>query len=141
MTIYTLGYSGWKIDAVARLLDRLGALLVDVRLSPRSRNPDFSGLRLYEQFGDRYLHVREFGNVNYRQADVPVKLADFERGLWRLSEKMQETGVGDVILLCACRDLSVCHRKVVAERLAETMGGEIIHLDPSAAGLEGMLFE
>ena len=140
MTIYTLGYSGWKIEAIASLLNRLDALLVDVRLSPRSRNPVFSGKRLSERFGNRYIHLREFGNANYRQADAPVKLLKFERGLQGMSLAMLQEGVADVILLCACRDVNVCHRKVVAGRLAETMGGEIIHLDLSAAGSEGMLF-
>lgn len=141
MTIYTLGYSGWKIEDVARLVDRLDAILVDVRLSPRSRNPVFSGKRLTERFGDRYIWLRGFGNVNYRQPDAPVRLADFDGGLRRLCERMLQEDTNDVILLCACRDVGVCHRKVVADRLAETLGGKIIHLDLSAAaGQEGMLF-
>ena len=36
-TIYTLGYSGWRIEDVEAVLDRLLAILVDVRMVPRSR--------------------------------------------------------------------------------------------------------
>ena len=37
MTIYTLGYSGWKIEDVEAVMERLDAILVDVRMVPRSR--------------------------------------------------------------------------------------------------------
>ena len=43
MTIYTLGYSGWKIEDVEVVLARLDAILVDVRMVPRSRAPTWNG--------------------------------------------------------------------------------------------------
>jgi len=58
VTLYTLGYTGWAVDDVVAALDRLNAVLVDVRISPRSRNPAYSGKRLRERLGDRYVHVR-----------------------------------------------------------------------------------
>jgi len=39
MTIYTLGYSGWKIEDVEAVLERFAAILVDVRMVPRTRRP------------------------------------------------------------------------------------------------------
>jgi len=59
MIIYTLGYLGWEVDEVEREVRRLGALLVDVRLRPLSRNPAFTAKRLAERFGARYLWIKE----------------------------------------------------------------------------------
>jgi len=129
MTIYTLGYSGWSADDVASLLDRLDAVLVDVRMSPRSRNPAFSGRRLAERLGDRYRHVRGLGNTNYRGGEIV--LHDWDGGLKEL--QALTSGGRAVVLMCACADVNVCHRKVVAERLAELWSAEVVHLTPADA--------
>ena len=36
----------------------------------------------------------------------------------------------NVVLLCGCRDLTTCHRKVAAELLREALGAPIVHLEP-----------
>ena len=129
MTIYTLGYSGWTVDDVAALLERLDAVAVDVRMSPRSRNPAYSGKRLSERLGDRYRHVRGFGNTNYRGGEIV--LHDWAGGL---QETLAILSAGrSVVLMCACADVEVCHRKVVAKRLAGLEGADVIHLTPADA--------
>ncbi len=129
MTIYTLGYSGWTVDEIAACLERLDAVAVDVRMSPRSRNPAYSGKRLRESLGDRYRHIRGFGNINYRGGEIV--LHDWAGGL---EEVLAILSTGrSVVLMCACADLNVCHRKVVAERLAGLEGADVIHLTPADA--------
>ncbi len=128
-TIYTLGYSKWKIEALAPVVARLDAVLFDVRYSPRSRNPDWSRKRLIEKFGDNYTHVREFGNLNYKSDSI--RIADFRGGDEKFKAAMA-TGK-PVILLCACGNVDVCHRKVIAEQLAQWHSLEVVHLDPADA--------
>ena len=33
-----------------------------------------------------------------------------------------------VVLMCGCPDVNVCHRKVLAERLAQRWGAEVVHV-------------
>src|SRR5207237_906275 len=66
-TIYTAGYQGMTHDDLEGLLARPSgrALLVDVRFSPRSRAPHWSGSALARRFGADYLHLPALGNRNY----------------------------------------------------------------------------
>jgi uncharacterized protein (DUF488 family) len=109
--IHTFGYSGHDPSDLARRLEETGATLIDIRYSPRSRNPVWSRKRLEEAFGERYVHCPELGNRNYRNGG-PVEIADYEAGRDLLK------GIpGPVLLMCACKDPKVCHRTVVAEQL------------------------
>jgi hypothetical protein len=142
MTIYTLGYSGWKIEDVGAVLDRLDAILVDVRMVPRSRwAPAWNASALAARFGDRYLWLREFGNVNYKGTFEQIEIADFPTGISVLSNRTGQPfeGAKNIILLCGCRDVNVCHRKVLAERLAESWKAEVIH--PACRGVARRLGE
>jgi len=134
MIVYTLGYSGWTVEQIADELERRDALLVDVRMSPRSRNPAYSGKRLAERFGERYMHIREFGNRNYRGG--PIELADPEVGKLKLWAALVDSYRFSCILMCACSDVEVCHRKVVAEFLQARWGADIVHFFPPGQGLK-----
>jgi uncharacterized protein (DUF488 family) len=127
-----LGYSGWRLEDVARLVEGLDALVVDVRLVPASRAQGFGAADLEGRLGSRYVWLRGFGNVNY-QGDRPITLADFDGAAATLRQRL-EGGPVNVLLLCACRDVATCHRKVVAERLAAAWGGVVAHLEPPAGG-------
>lgn len=144
MKIYTLGYSGWDIEDVKSVLDRLGAVLVDVRMVPRPRwTPIWKAEALRARFGDRYVWLRDFGNVNYKGTFEEIKIADFPAGMKRLADLsgLPFEGGKNVILLCGCRDVNVCHRKVIAERLAKEWTLEVEHLErPPKAGKELTLF-
>ena len=125
--IYTLGYSGWKIEDVEAVLERLNAILVDVRMVPRTRwQPQWNTAVLHARLGDRYVWLREFGNRNYKGTFAEIEIADFPAGEKRLRE-IAATGKA-VVLLCACRDVNICHRKVLAERLAQAWDAEVVHL-------------
>ncbi|MCZ7547383.1 MAG: DUF488 family protein [Anaerolineae bacterium] len=48
------------------LAHELDALVVDVRLAPRSRVREWNQSVMAEALGDRYLHVGAVGNLNYK---------------------------------------------------------------------------
>ena len=127
MTIYTLGYSGWKIEDVEAVLEQLDAILVDVRMVPRSRwAPLWNASALHERLSDRYVWLKEFGNRNYKGTFEQIEIADFAGGEKRLRE-ITATGKA-VVLLCGCSDPNTCHRKVLAGWLGQRWHAEIDHL-------------
>jgi uncharacterized protein (DUF488 family) len=77
--------------------------------------------------GDRYYWLSDFGNVNYKNGG-PITIANFDKGVERLVP-VKATGKA-VVLLCGCADINTCHRKVLAERLAERWGAEVVHITP-----------
>jgi uncharacterized protein (DUF488 family) len=125
-TIYTLGYSGVPIDQIRRALSTLDAVFVDTRYSPFSREVTFQKAALEGALGDRYVHCRGFGNVNYRAGDdAPVRLADPEHALRQMEALVSPK---NPLLVCACWSFMNCHRKDVAEWLAARLGWPIRHL-------------
>jgi uncharacterized protein (DUF488 family) len=131
-TIYTLGYSGWKIEDVEAVLARLNAILVDVRMVPRTRwTPAWNSSVLYERLGDRYVWMKEFGNRNYKGTFEQIEIADFRAGIDILMDIVSKyCTVKALVLMCGCRDVNICHRKVVAEMLAKLWQADICHLAP-----------
>ena len=59
--------------------------------------------------------------MNYKGG--PIKLKDFDGAVKKL-----EAVSGDIILMCGCADVNVCHRKIVAEQLAKLWHCEVEHL-------------
>jgi len=109
---FGIGYSGREPVEIHRLALQLNAVVVDVRLSPRSRKPGWNKGRLTTMLGDRYLHLPELGNVNYKGG--PILLKDPDVGI---AVVMRELEQRSVILMCICGELSKCHRRVVADQL------------------------
>jgi len=107
-TLYTYGYGVTKATTLLKVAEKLGACVIDTRLSPRSRLPEWNKGALTSLFGDRYAHVREFGNVNYKIKGMEnVRLADDDAGIailqsWSLNRP--------AILLCMCPTVEKCHR-------------------------------
>jgi uncharacterized protein (DUF488 family) len=130
--IYTYGYTGASVATLGAILARTGALLVDVRFSPASRNPEWSGSRLRATFGEEYLHLKALGNANYRNGG-PIELVDLEGAAKRLRPILEGRSV---VLLCACKDHAVCHRTVAAVRLAGLLGAKVEHLGSIEGGVE-----
>ncbi len=116
MTVFTAGYTGRTVAQLLEAAQTLNADVMDIRFSPRSRNPVWSGSRLAESLGDRYRHLRAFGNANYKELEGPgTVLVDAEEGV-RAVRSTLESG-RNVILLCACKDPAGCHRTDVAALL------------------------
>jgi uncharacterized protein (DUF488 family) len=94
------------------------AVLVDVRLHARSRwFADWNKSRLLTQWGERYVHEKRLGNLNYRYPDRPIVLAEPEPALRQVMQWLAQGYV--LVLLCACADYERCHRKVIVERIVE----------------------
>lgn len=124
-TVYTLGYTSLKPDNLLTAAEHLDAYLVDTRISPYSRHQQWMGSNLQEVYGERYVHVKELGNINYKDPEMGIRLKDVEAGTWRLAELMK---VKPVILFCACKSPYSCHRSVAAQEMADRYNMQVIHL-------------
>ena len=143
-TIFTIGYEKRSIDDViwllrARHVDRV----VDVRLTPASRRPDFAKKRLsssLEAAGIAYEHRAALGNPLairelYLAGDPEGGHRQFREHLGNgagaaLDDLADSLGSQTVALLCLERDAHRCHRSVVAAMTAERLPGEraVVHL-------------
>ncbi len=115
-TIVSLGYTGLKIGSLTRLALSRDLLVVDVRLSPRSRVPVWSQNNLAGVLGKRYVHLPELGNLNFKGG--PIQIKDLKAGVRKLRAALE--GHRGAILLCVCEQHATCHRRVVFETLETT---------------------
>jgi uncharacterized protein (DUF488 family) len=123
--VYTLGYLGLDPNDLLRYMKATGALLVDIRYSPKSRDQRWHWGRIMHFVGhENYLHLREFGNQNYKTSG-PIQLANPALGMEKLRLILRKR---PVILLCACRDWRACHRRQAAEYIQKATGAEVEHL-------------
>lgn len=142
--IFTIGYEKRSIGDVIWLLQSRGVgRVIDVRLTPWSRRPEFSKKRLcsaLEAAGIAYEHMGGLGNP------PPIRdiylAGDAEAGHRRFREHLNNgasAAVDDlmhvvdeqsVALLCLERDPHPCHRSVVAAVTAERLPGDhpVFHL-------------
>lgn len=118
--LYTFGYGVRHTTAVLALLP---GLIMDVRLSPRSRIPGWNKFELERALGDRYMHVEELGNVLFKTNGVRLK--DDAKGFEILLAELER---GPVTILCGCGDVRGCHRLVIANRAANRYGVKVEHL-------------
>jgi uncharacterized protein (DUF488 family) len=122
--LYTLGYVGWRLDALQATLEATQAVLADIRYQPYSRNPTFRKAHLQAQLGGRYVHVPALGNRNYQGG--PEDIVDYQRGRRIVAGLLDQWGA--VLLMCACANVETCHRKGVAEQLSHDMDIPLTHL-------------
>lgn len=125
--LYTLGYSGWTPAAILAAAQAQNAVVCDIRFAPRSRHPQWRQQQLAALLGARYQPIQALGNRNYNNGG-PIALADYEAGKTAVGAILA-TGQ-TVILLCACREVTTCHRRIAAEQLAADFGLSIVHLMP-----------
>jgi hypothetical protein len=129
-TVFTIGYAAKGVTP-ARLkatCTRLGAVVVDVRYSPKSwHRPEWSRRQLGEVLGDSYRHCPALGNANYRKLDAPIRLADPAKGAREVADILVHQ---PVILLCACFAPTVCHRSVASSLIHKLYGAPVVHLYP-----------
>lgn len=118
--IYTAGYGSTAPAILFRILDELGAVLVDIRYSPYGR-PAWRQPELRKALGYRYIHLRALGNVNYKSGSI--RLVNYAAGRDALA-KLDRPAV----LLCACGNPQGCHRTVVGDMLRAD-GFNVIELD------------
>ena len=122
--IYTIGYAGWAPAALRDHVLALSATLVDVRIAPTSKSPQWRKDSLAALMGTAYCHLPALGNRNAFTGGL-VALNDPERALQPIAALLNR---GPVALLCGCTDPQRCHRSVAAAFLAERFGAEVEHI-------------
>lgn len=125
--IYTIGYSGSTIEDLRKFSRSLHATIVDVRMSPYSRNADFKGENLRYELGDSYTHLAALGNVNYKGG--PIKIKNPHLGIDEIERLLSKRP--SVILMCMCKDHNICHRSNAADMISEALDVEVYHLPNS----------
>ena len=134
ISLYTLGYAQWTIDEVVLKIRSMRALLVDVRRSPHTTKPGFTRTALMERDRMHYVHVPEFGNVNYRAG--PIQLADPEGGAEALRDVARS-----IVLMCGCQSPHDCHRSTVAAFLSSRWNLSVTHLRSPTEQPQPSLFD
>ena len=141
--LFTIGYEKARVpDIFAALAEAGVAVVVDVRDRPISRRPGFSKRQLAaacEEAGVRYVHLAALGTPPEGRAAnrarqwrrfwdiVAAKLATAEAER-DLAEAAAIAAAAPACLLCYEADWQICHRRRVAEKLAERHGFQIRHL-------------
>jgi uncharacterized protein (DUF488 family) len=146
VALFTIGYQESTQDAVLGTLSAAGVkLLVDVRAVAASRRPGFSKRQLAAgaaSVGIDYLHLRGLGTPpDGRLAARTGRIEDMRRiYAAHLSTDAARDELDQLIelvsrdrplcLLCFERRADHCHRQVLAQRLVERLGIEVIDLMP-----------
>jgi uncharacterized protein (DUF488 family) len=141
--LYTIGYEKALLkDVISTLAAARVATLIDVRDRPISRRPGFSKRQLAAAVEDaemRYVHLQALGTPpegrlagRRREWDrfwgiVEEKLARPEAEL-ALQEAAEIAEAAPSCLLCYEADWQICHRRRVAEILAQRHGFGVSHL-------------
>lgn len=107
---YTTGYAGKDINDLKPLLDRLDAILVDVRFSPTSEIMRWRQIYLKTLLREKYHHVPQLGSRAFR--DVRHQIQNLDLGI-----KILVSFNANAVLMCECPDPKECHRLVIAEEL------------------------
>jgi len=121
--IYTIGYTSTAPEELIEVVNSLAAKLVDIRISPYSKDYRWRQKSLQQYFADKYFHIKEFGNENYKIGSI--KVSNSELGIVKIKPFIKNQ---PVILLCACYDHEKCHRNQVSTILAEEFHLEVEHL-------------
>jgi hypothetical protein len=96
--IFTIGYQALRPQRLLDIAEALNALVVDVRVVPRSRKPGFSKGALVELLGKRYIPMgQELGGRGHTT----------DGGIAWLDPSKRKT---DLILLCLEEAPGECHR-------------------------------
>ncbi len=143
--LYTIGFTGKSAERFFGLLREHGVgQLVDVRLRPGGQLAGFAKQRDLSYFlsnlvGSEYRHLPELAPTDAILGEYR-KDRDWDRYVARFEALMDERGVPDTLdegmfrkgaccLLCSEATPERCHRRLVAERLAQAWPGvEVVHL-------------
>lgn len=143
MKLATIGYEKATLDEVIGRLQAAGVeIVVDVRAVAASRRAGFSKTMLAATLaahGIDYLHLRALGTpkagrmaaragrYDEMRAIFTVQLETPEAQL-QLAQAAEVAAERHAALLCYEGPAIHCHRAVVAERLREAMGCEVVDL-------------
>ena len=107
---YTTGCAGKDINDLKPMLDRLDAVLVDVRFSPTSEIMRWRQIYLKALLREKYHHVPQLGSRAFR--DVRQQIQNLDLGI-----KILVSFNANAVLMCECADSKECHRLVIADEL------------------------
>ena len=86
------------------------AVLVDVRLKPRSRIAQWNKGNIQAECskqGVTYVWIQDLGNVNYKQAHAGIKLLNQKQGMEMLASLAKNN---PIFIMCTCWSYNKCHR-------------------------------
>jgi len=139
--LYTIGYEGAALNDFVRTLKEAKIdILLDVRELPMSRRKGFSKTALggaLTETGISYRHEKKLGSPKTirhqlrEDGNYSRFFHDFDQHLGEQSgllETLAEELKGNVALMCYEKDHKECHRRSVANALAELSGKTPIHL-------------
>lgn len=113
--LFHYGYGGTEREYLAPYLNG-GNVLLDIRLSNRSRQSDWRGRNLASwchDVGGIYAHAGGFGNENYRDDTLPCVLSNPAPWATTVVEWFNGKEDRNVILMCYCPKYHTCHRRTV----------------------------
>jgi uncharacterized protein (DUF488 family) len=130
--LFTIGYEGRELaELIAILSAKRIDRVIDIRELPLSRRRGFSKTPLGEALragGIDYVHMREAGNPYRKEKEVlpPAKLlAKYERHLSKADDVVEHVAATArgcrAALLCYEAEPGVCHRSVLAPRVAQLL--------------------
>jgi hypothetical protein len=106
---------------LAEMMQQDRTLLVDIRLSPHCRwNASWESKALAATYGRRYVWERRLGNLNYRHRERGIQLAEGHQTAISKAAALLRDGVS-LLLLCACKEASTCHRSLVEKLIREAL--------------------
>ena len=103
--------------------------VVDVRLKPRAWTRKWYGENIKQVCDDNktlYVSKPALGNISGKSNWIPPNRDEASSALLEVSRIAKN---GNIVLLCAERDSSRCHRVGVAGELQSLVGFQIKHLD------------
>jgi hypothetical protein len=136
-TCFTAGYHDLRVIDFVRWVEAWDVLVLDTRIRPWSRNPDWTMAALIRRLRGRYLSMADtFGNRRFRETDPDaIDLVDPERGVALAARLLRS---GSICLLCLCPWES-CHRREVASLIHDATGAPIHHLNAADLAGQGRL--
>jgi uncharacterized protein (DUF488 family) len=135
LILYTIGYGNRQPEAFFALLPA-DCTLIDVRRNPTGWHGEYKAPSLRRRLGRRYLSWPALGNISGKASVwmAPHNHATTVKYLEALASHVQ-TGGCPVVIMCSEADPQQCHRRFVAERVAEMVHGlRIVHLPEGGNG-------
>lgn len=136
--LYHVGYrDGWTMASLVERVREMDAVLVDVRFRSGYPRSTWSAARFTAMLGQQYRWIPALGNRNYRSDTAPIELANAPKGIVQVRALMQESSV---VLMCACAQYDICHRRVVIEKMRAQLGDDLLVELLENAGSTGRLW-
>lgn len=126
MRVIPCGYGNPKHrDLIPTLMVNTDTMLVSVCYSQRAALYAWSVVNLTKRYGEQFKWFgASLGNINYKQPEKGIEIADMDTGLSDLLELLWSDKT--VLLLCGCGSMEPtkqhpwgCHRRVICDALVE----------------------